>query len=261
MSNVEPAGRITIRSSRRPARAPSPLAREPALSDRESARTVGPVSGVAFSACEHTVARTHVSCSAVRPASGSLGEIGIERRLQRRRFRLPWRWSQALLRRRLQPGTPSRRRSAPRSPAARTRRAHPPSGRKDHRGDGDGDEVTPACGRPPRGRLTVGRKDVIGRAVWPDSTRTLRVVSPSRSCQAVICRSPAGIAGSSKRPSSPGTANQGWLKTMTVALMCEWISQNTLTTPGRSNRTRLVSPRGYRPRLKFLTREREKTLW
>src|SRR5262245_14927454 len=66
----------------------------------------------------------------------------------------------------------------------------------------------------------------------PASTRTGTGESPRRSCHAVILRSPGGTPVSSKRPSSPTMANQGWLNTMIVAVMCEWMSQKTLMMPG-----------------------------
>jgi hypothetical protein len=86
------------------------------------------------------------------------------------------------------------------------------------------------------------------------------VVSPRRSCHAVICGLPGGRLPISKLPSASGTVNHGWLNTTTEAAMCEWMSQNTLTMPALSNLTARDSPRGKRPRLKVRARESEKTL-
>src|SRR5690349_6001773 len=43
--------------------------------------------------------------------------------------------------------------------------------------------------------------------------------------------------------------------------MCEWISQNTFTMPGRVNVFDRLVPDGYRPRLNDAPRDSEKTLW
>src|SRR6185369_13358146 len=74
---------------------------------------------------------------------------------------------------------------------------------------------------------TVRSMDV-GR---PASTRIEAVRSPTRSCQPTTVYSPAGTSGSSNVPSTAGIAKYGWSSTRIDAFMCEWMSQNTLTSP------------------------------
>jgi hypothetical protein len=45
------------------------------------------------------------------------------------------------------------------------------------------------------------------------------------------------------------------------AFMCEWMSQNTRTMPGRSKRTAFDLPTAYRPRSNRAAFESEKTVW
>jgi len=52
----------------------------------------------------------------------------------------------------------------------------------------------------------------------------------------------------------------GAYNTITVADICEWIWQNTLTTPGLSNRSPRLFPLGKRPRSNVLVRDNENTL-
>jgi len=44
------------------------------------------------------------------------------------------------------------------------------------------------------------------------------------------------------RPSLSVNEKKGWLNTRMKAFMCEWMSQNTRTTPARSNRTGFECP-------------------
>ena len=48
---------------------------------------------------------------------------------------------------------------------------------------------------------------------------------------------PRGTLSMRKRPSASVTAKKRCANTSTNALMCEWMSQNTRTMPGRSKRT------------------------
>jgi hypothetical protein len=81
------------------------------------------------------------------------------------------------------------------------------------------------------------------------------------SFQATTVYVPGGTFSIRYRPSSSVTAKYRCAKTRMNALMCEWMSQNTRTIPGLSNRIDFECPAAYRPRSKLRVFESENTLW
>ena len=75
-------------------------------------------------------------------------------------------------------------------------------------------------------------------------TLTVRVARTSPSLQTASVYVPGGTPSMRYRPFSSEVSKKRWANTRTKALMCEWISQNTLTIPGRLKRTAREAPRG-----------------
>ncbi len=71
---------------------------------------------------------------------------------------------------------------------------------------------------------------------------------------------PGGHSHSPQGAEESGSPRGVAVNTITVADICEWIWQNTLTTPGLSNRSPRLFPLGKRPRSKVLVRDNENTL-
>jgi len=75
-----------------------------------------------------------------------------------------------------------------------------------------------------------------------DSDRARRDSSVAASFHATTVYAPGGTFSSRYDPSGSATEKYRCANTRMNALMCEWMSQNTRTMPGRSNRTAFECP-------------------
>ena len=165
-------------------------------------------------AASRCTSRATVSCSDRRPAPSTplvaLGEIGVERRLQRgvlRERRDRHQLIALALRLETREGALADLQLFRLGGAHAIARVHQQH-REDHRqDDGHGDErhahrAGHQPRRPPHCAGTGSTNST--EAARPGSIRTRMVVSPRRSCQAVICWLPAGRPSISKLPSGVG---------------------------------------------------------
>src|SRR5439155_13995591 len=71
--------------------------------------------------------------------------------------------------------------------------------------------------------------------VCPAATVICLTIGLTRSCQPTTLYSPGGTASITKCPSASGRAKKRFGSTSTIALMSEWMWQNTCTVPVFSN--------------------------
>src|SRR5579864_6085166 len=102
-------------------------------------------------------------------------------------------------------------------------------------------------GRYPASEITIGGSV---RASWLTVTFRPRVssaVSVAPAWLTLKSYSPAATSGISYDPSRRVIAKYGVASTAIMALIEEWMLQNTRTTPARVKRTERVEPGGYSP--------------